>query len=421
MLIGVPKETYPGEYRVAIVPTTVAQLKKAKLSVLVEPGAGRAAGYPDSAYESAGAALAGSREELFTSADVLVQVRALGANPEGWQDDLARTHAGQVLIATMDSLSQPQPAAEAARRNLTAFALELVPRISRAQAMDVLSSQANLAGYKAVLLAACALPRIFPMLTTAAGTIVPSKVFVVGAGVAGLQAIATARRLGGVVSGYDVRPAVKEQVESLGARFVELPLEAGEAQDAGGYARAMDAAFYARQAELMGNVLAEHDVVITTAAIPGKPAPILITQEMVERMQPGSVIVDIAAERGGNCALTRAGETVVHNGVTILGPLNLPATMAYHASQLYAKNITTFLLHLVKDGAIQLDREDQITRDTLLTHAGEVVHAWVREQVTPAEAVATAVNEQTAPDAAVGATAQSASGLGKPAPALGGE
>src|SRR5579871_4858328 len=346
MRVGVPRETFPSERRVALGPVAMAALKKAKIEVCVEAGAGAAAGFTDAAYQEAGAALMPSRAEVFAAADVLLQVRALGANPDGWQADLALMREKQTVIAMMDPLGAPQPVLEAARRKVEAFALELMPRITRAQAMDVLSSQANLAGYKAVLLAADTLAKIFPMMMTAAGTITPSRIFVVGAGVAGLQAIATARRLGGVVSAYDVRPAVKEQVESLGARFVQLPLTAEEAQDTGGYARALGPEFYARQAELMGTVVAESDVVITTAAIPGQKAPILITRAMVERMAPGSVLVDIAAERGGNCELTRPGETIVHQGVTIIGPLNISSTLAHHASQLYAKNIMTFLLNM---------------------------------------------------------------------------
>jgi NAD(P) transhydrogenase subunit alpha len=255
---------------------------------------------------------------------------------------------------------------------VTLFALELLPRITRAQSMDVLSSQATVAGYRAVLLAAMALPKMFPMMMTAAGTITPAKVLVVGAGVAGLQAIATAYRLGAVVSAYDVRPAVKEQVQSLGAKFVEMPLDTAAAEAKGGYAQAMDEEFYRRQRELMARVVAESDVVITTAAVPGKKAPVLVTREMVAGMSPGSVIVDLAAERGGNCELTVPGKPVVENGVTILGPINLPAEIAYHASQLYSKNISTFLLSLVKEGQIQLDMEDEVVRDTLVAKDGKV-------------------------------------------------
>jgi NAD(P) transhydrogenase subunit alpha len=360
---------------------TLAHLKKAKLEVMIESGAGASAGFLDAAYADHGASIAASRREVFSAADVILQVRALGANPEGWQADLELMRPGQVLIAVMDPLSAPEPAQAAAARGIEAFALDLVPRITRAQAMDVLSSQANLAGYKAALLGADALPKIFPMLMTAAGTITAAKVLVVGAGVAGLQAIATARRLGAVVSAYDVRPAAREQVESLGARFVELPLEAAGAQDAGGYAKALGEEFYQRQAALMTEVVSQSDVVITTAAIPGQKAPVLITREMVEKMQPGSVIVDIAAERGGNCELTRPGETCQHQGVTIIGPLNIPSMLAYHASQLFAKNVSTFLINMVKDGALQADTQDEIVRETLLTSGGEVVLARVRERL----------------------------------------
>ncbi|MEJ5251709.1 MAG: Re/Si-specific NAD(P)(+) transhydrogenase subunit alpha [Chthonomonadetes bacterium] len=381
MRIGVVHETFPGETRVAVVPGTVGTLKKAQLDVLIQAGAGKAAGFSDLEYTEAGATVLPSREEVIASADVVLQVRALGANPEGYQRDLSLAREGQVWIAMMDPLWMPEPVAEAAQKGIIAFALELVPRITRAQPMDVLSSQSNLAGYKAVLLAATSLSKIFPMMMTAAGTITPARVFVIGAGVAGLQAIATARRLGAVVSAYDVRPAVREQVESLGARFVELPLEVEEAQDAGGYARALGEDFYRRQAQMMSSVLPENDVVITTAAVPGQRAPVLITREMVEAMRPGSVIVDLAAERGGNCELTQPGQTVVHEGVIIMGPLNLSATMPYHASQLYARNIASFAVNLLKGGELNLDMEDQIIRDTLLTREGQVVHPRVREKL----------------------------------------
>lgn len=379
MVVGVPCEVHEGEKRVALAPNVLAQLAKAKVEVLVQSGAGAAAGYPDSAYADGGAKIVADRAGVFSAADVIVQVRALGAAPEGWEADLALMRSGQSLVAHMDPLGAPQPFTAAARAGVTSFALELVPRITRAQSMDVLSSQANLAGYKAVLLGANALVKIFPMMMTAAGTIAPSRVLVLGAGVAGLQAIATAKRLGAVVSAYDVRPAVKEQVESLGARFVELPLDTASAQDQGGYARAMGAEFEKRQKELLAKVVAENDVVITTAAIPGKPAPILITSEAVAAMRPGSVIVDIAAERGGNCAETRPGETVTVGGVTVMGPLNLPATVANHASQLYGKNVVTFLAHLSKEGAVKVDLDDEITRETCVTYGGEVVSARIRE------------------------------------------
>ncbi|MCC6731244.1 MAG: Re/Si-specific NAD(P)(+) transhydrogenase subunit alpha [Chthonomonadales bacterium] len=381
MLVGVPKETYPGERRVALVPAAVGQLAKAGLQVALEPGAGAGAGFADAEYTAAGAALIESRAELFRGAQAIAQVRGLGADPEGSAADLGLMRAGQIVVATMDPLAHPETLRDAAPRGIAAFALELLPRITRAQSMDVLSSQANLAGYKAVLLAADALPKIFPMMMTAAGTLSPSRVLVIGAGVAGLQAIATARRLGAVVSAYDVRPAVKEQVESLGARFVELALEAGESQDTGGYARAMDEAFYKRQAELMGKVVAESDVVITTAAVPGQAAPKLVAREHVERMRPGSVVVDIAAERGGNCEVTRPGETVVHRGVSVIGPLNLPSTLANHASQLYARNVATFLAHILKDGALRPADDDPIARETLVVAGGEVVHPRIRERL----------------------------------------
>lgn len=381
MRIGVTQETFPGETRVAVVPSAVAALKKAQVEVLVQAGAGKGAGFSDLEYSEAGATVVPTREEVIAQADVILQVRALGANSEGYQKDLALAREGQVWIAMMDPLWAPEPVAEAAQKGIIAFALELVPRITRAQPMDVLSSQSNLAGYKAVLLAANSLSKIFPMMMTAAGTITPARVFVMGAGVAGLQAIATARRLGAVVSAYDVRPAVREQVESLGARFVELPLEVQDAQDVGGYARALGEDFYRRQAQMMSSVLPQNDVVITTAAVPGQRAPVLITREMVEAMRPGSVIVDLAAERGGNCELTQPGQTVLHEGVTIIGPLNLPATMPYHASQLYARNITSFAVNLLKGGTLNLDMEDQIICDMLLTRNGQVVHPRVREKL----------------------------------------
>jgi NAD(P) transhydrogenase subunit alpha len=379
LIIGVPRETFPGERRVALVPAAVAPLAKAGMSVLVEPGAGVEAGFSDAAYVDKGARVAADRDEVFRAADVIVQVRAFGANPESGRADLERLRAGQAVVASCEPLGEPRALADAAPRGAAVFALELVPRITRAQSMDVLSSMATVAGYKAVLMAADRLPRMFPMMMTAAGTITPAKVFVIGAGVAGLQAIATAKRLGATVRAYDVRPAVREQVESLGARFVELPLEAGQAEGAGGYARAMDDDFYRRQRELLGNVVAASDVVIATAAVPGKRAPILVTADAVRAMVPGSVVVDLAAERGGNCELTRPGDTVVENGVAVLGPVNLAATIPFHASEMYSKNVSTFLLNLVKDRRLDLDRDDPILRETLVTRGGEVVNARVRE------------------------------------------
>lgn len=381
MRIGVAKETAPQERRVALVPTVVGHLAKAGLEVLMEAGAGEAAGFPDSAYESAGVRLTASRREVYEAAEIVAQVRAAGADSSIQEHSSGLLRPGQILVAMLDPLGAPEAAAKAATTGAVLFALELLPRITRAQTMDVLSSQANLAGYKAVLLAAEALPKIFPMMMTAAGTISPSRVFVIGAGVAGLQAIATARRLGAVVSAYDVRPAVKEQVESLGARFVELPIPAEQAQDAGGYAKALGEEFYRKQAELMAETLAESDVVITTAAVPGQKAPILVSREQVERMHPGSVIVDLAAERGGNCEVTVPGQTIVHAGVTVMGPLNLPSTVAYHASQLYARNVAAFVANLVKDGAVSLDAEDEIVRETMVARDGQVVHPRVREKL----------------------------------------
>lgn len=376
MIVGVARETYPGEQRVAVVPATLPTLAKAGIEVVLESGAGHAAGFRDSDYLAKGAKVVTTRDEVFR-ADVMLQVRSAGANPTLGEADLARTRPGQVFIGMCEPLSEPQAVAQWAAAGATVFALELLPRITRAQSMDVLSSMATIAGYEAVLMAAQALPKIFPMLMTAAGTITPAKVFIVGAGVAGLQAIATARRLGAVVSAYDVRPAVKEQVQSLGAKFVEMKLEAAEG--AGGYARAMDEDFYRRQRQMMAEVVAQQDVVITTAAVPGQKAPVLITAEMVAGMKPGAVIVDLAAERGGNCELTEAGTTVERDGVKILGPVNLPSEAARDASQMYARNLATFLTLLVKEGRVNLNMEDEIIRDTLVARDGNVVHPRVRQ------------------------------------------
>jgi len=374
MRVVVHRETYPGESRVALVPGVVAPLVERGITVAVEAGAGTAAGFPDHSYQEHGADIVDSRDDLFAQADVVLQVRAAGANPEAGQADYERLRAGQVVIGLCEPLGPLAPIEAMAQRGVTLLSLELMPRITKAQSMDVLSSMATIAGYKAVLLAADALPRLFPLLMTAAGTLTAARVLVVGAGVAGLQAIATARRLGAVVDAYDVRPVVKEQVESLGARFVELELDTQTAQDQGGYAKALGEEFYRRQQELMAKVVAGADVVITTAAIPGKQAPVLVTEAMVAGMRPGSVVVDLAAERGGNCALTVAGETVSRAGVKILGPLNLPSMVATHASQMFAKNITTFFFHLLADDSVVVDPTDDITVATLLTHQGAVVH-----------------------------------------------
>lgn len=379
MIIGVPKETYPDEHRVALIPSLIPALQKAQLEVIVERNAGAPAGYPDSAFTEKGAKIASSRAQIFESAEIVVQLRLLGANPEQGQADLAFLRPGQILIGMAEALSAPEAVKELASRGVTTFAMELIPRISRAQSMDVLSSMGMVAGYKAVLLAADSLPKMFPMLMTAAGTVTPAKVFVIGAGVAGLQAISMARRLGAAVEAYDIRPAVKEQILSLGAKFIELPLETTDAEDKGGYAKVQDESFYQRQRGLLARVIASSDVVISTAAVPGKKAPILITAEMVSSMTPGSVIVDLAAERGGNCELTKPNHTIVAHGVTIHGQENLAGTVPYHASQMYAKNISTFLNHLIKKGEVKINLEDEITKETLLTRNGEVVHPRIRE------------------------------------------
>ena len=378
MIVGVLKETFPGETRVSLVPSSVPILAKKGCQVLVETGAGEEAGHADAAYREKGAEVA-SRDQVVQRADVLAQVRGPGANPDRGQEDLAAYREGQIVVGYQEPLSEPGTVQALADRKVVALAMEMMPRITRAQSMDVLSSMATVAGYRAVLLAAVRAPRLFPMLMTAAGTLTPAKVFIVGVGVAGLQAIATARRLGAVVSAYDVRPAVKEQVMSLGAKFVEFDLETGGAEDRGGYAREQSEDFLRRQREEMARVVSEHDVVITTAAVPGKKAPILVTAEMVRGMQPGSVIVDLAAERGGNCELTRPGEEVVENGVLILGPLNMAAAHPLHASQMYARNVSNLLTSLLKDGQLQLDLSDEVVAGILLTRDGEVVHPRVRE------------------------------------------
>lgn len=376
MRVAITKETFPGERRVALTPANVPQLVKAGLSVLVEQGAGVAAGFPDAAYTAKDARIV-DRDEAF-SADIVLQVRCLGANPAG-RDDLPRLQRGQWLIGLCDPLGSPAAIDEIARTGASLFALELLPRITRAQVMDVLSSMATVQGYRAVLLAAVELPKLFPMMMTAAGTLTAARVFVIGVGVAGLQAIATAKRLGGIVQAYDVRPQCREQVESLGGKFVELPLEAGDAQDKGGYAKALGEDFYRRQRELMARVVAESDVVITTAAIPGKKSPLLVTADAVAAMHPGAVIIDLAAERGGNCELTQADERVVAHGVTILGPTNLPSEVPHHASLMFSNNVTKFLLNFVKKGERQLDLNDEIARETLVARDGDVVSPRIRE------------------------------------------
>jgi NAD(P) transhydrogenase subunit alpha len=379
VIIGVPRESYPGERRVALVPLVVPSLAKAGHEVVVEAGAGVAAGYPDAQYVEKGAKILPTRAEVFAQADLIVQVLAYGSNDLTGEADLRLLRRGQILIGFLRPLSSAEVLQKLAATGVTSFAVELMPRTTRAQSMDALSSMGTICGYKAVLLAADALPRILPMLTTAAGTITPGRVFVIGAGVAGLQAIATARRLGAVTSAYDMRPAAKEQVQSLGGRFVELPIEAANAQDARGYGVAQDESFYRRQRELLGKVVAESDIVITAAVVPGKKSPILVTEDMVKSMAPGSVVLDLASERGGNCELTEPGKTIAKHGVTIIGRINMASDVPYHASQMYARNLTAFLLHLTKDGKLQLNLQDEIIRETLLTRDGEIANQRVRE------------------------------------------
>ena len=383
MKIGVLKETFPGERRVAMTPNLIPGLVKAGHAIVVQAGAGEAAGFLDTQYVEKGATI-GTRGDAL-GAELLLQIRGLGANPDAGRADLEHFQRFQILIAMVDPLALPKLAKEIADRGITLFALELMPRITRAQSMDVLSSMATVAGYRAVILAAAALPKLFPMMTTAAGTITPAKVFIMGAGVAGLQAIASARRMGAVVSATDVRAAVREQVQSLGAKFVETPVAAAQAEGSGGYAKALDEDTYKKQREAMSKVVAESDVVITTAAIPGRKAPILLTEEMVKLMQPRSVVVDLAAERGGNCELTKPGRTIEAHGVTIIGNDNLPSDIPYHASQMFGKNVVTFLQHLVSEGLPgKVNLEDEITRETLICRDGELVNARVRELLAKA-------------------------------------
>src|SRR6202051_169647 len=345
MIVGVPRETYPGERRVALVPIVIPNLAKAGMEVIIEAGAGAAAGFPRAEYAAKGAKVVADRAQVFAEADIITQMLCYGSNDQTGRADLPLFHRNQVLIGFLRPMGSLETIQEIATAGVTSFSVELMPRTTRAQSMDALSSMGTMCGYKAVLIAADTLPKIFPMLTTAAGTITPARVLVIGAGVAGVEGISTARRLGAVVSAYDLRPAAKEQVQSLGGRFVELPLEAKDAQDAGGYAKAQDEDFYRRQRELLGKVVAESDVVITAAVIPGKTSPVLVTREMVAGMAPGSVIVDLAAERGGNCEYTEGGKGVIDHGVTIIGFFNLATAVPYHASQMYARNITAFLLY----------------------------------------------------------------------------
>ncbi|MEE8349820.1 MAG: Re/Si-specific NAD(P)(+) transhydrogenase subunit alpha [Acidobacteriota bacterium] len=377
MILGVPAESLPDEHRVALIPAVVPTLMKLGLEVLFEEGAGKAAGFPDGEYQEKGARLVPDRAQLFSSADVLLKVHNLTTDTE--QAEMDQIRSGQVLLGLLNPLGNSAAIERLAAKGMTSFALEFLPRISRAQSMDALTSMAMMAGYKASLMAADTVNKMYPLMMTAAGTITPARVFVIGAGVAGLAAIANSHRLGAVVHAYDVRPAVKEQVESLGAKFVELELDTEKAEGSGGYAQVMDEDFYRRQRELMTQVVAQSDVVITTALIPGAQAPMLITEEAVRGMSPGSVIVDLAAEGGGNCELTQARDTVITHDVTIMGPVNLASALPYHASQMYARNLVAFLQNLIQEGEIHLNQEDPIIADTLLTHEGEVVNPRLRE------------------------------------------
>ena len=381
MKVAVVRETYPGERRVALVPAVVPLLIKAGWQVLVETGAGEAAGFSDEEYRAKGVEEFADRKTAFEQADVVLQVRSLGSNNEAGRADLELLRPKQVVIGCCDPLGNPQAIKELADQKTTLFAMEMIPRITRAQSMDVLSSMATIAGYKAVLQAADHLPKLFPMLMTAAGTLVAAKVLVIGAGVAGLQAIASARRLGAVVQAYDVRAVVKEQIESLGAKFVELKLDTGDAEDKGGYAKQLSEEQVKMQQAQLADIIAECDVCITTAAIPGRPSPLLVTADAVKRMRPGSVIVDLAAERGGNCELSQADQTVVEHGVTILAPTNLPSEVPQHASQMYAKNLVTFLLHMTHEGKLDIDLKDEVIRDTLAAKDGQVQNQRLRDML----------------------------------------
>ena len=395
LTIGVPRETAAGERRVALIPDTVKRLTGSGVGVVVEAGAGEGAFIDDAAFEAAGAMVAPDAASLYRKVDLVIRVQRPNIDPASGQDEVDPLRDGSALIALLAPLTNPELVERLAAKRITAFSMDAIPRITRAQSMDVLSSQSTVAGYKAVLLAADFLPKFFPMLTTAAGSITPAKVLVVGAGVAGLQAIATARRLGAVVEAYDTRPVVKEQVESLGGRFVEIDVDTADTQTAGGYAKEVSADILRRQQEVLADRAARSDVVITTALVPGRPAPRLISAETVERMRPGSVIVDLAAETGGNCELTEPGEIVVRHGVTIIGLLNLPSAMAVHASQMYAKNVQNLLALLVKDGRFEPDYQDEVVAGTCITRDGEVVHEATRQRMglgaaAPAEPVAPA-------------------------------
>ncbi len=372
MIVGVPKETDPGERRVALVPELVPKLTKAGMEVVLQASAGVGAGFPDCAYAESGAHI---EPEVFKKAEVLLKVQPPTI------EEIGRMHECSVFIGFLQPYGNAAAIKALATRKVTAFSMELMPRIARAQPMDALSAMSTIAGYKAVLIAANRLPKFFPLLMTAVGTVTPAKVFVIGAGVAGLQAIGTAKRLGAIVDAYDTRPAVKEQVESLGARFAELGLEAKDAEDKSGYAKAQSEEFYRKQQEMMWKYVSAADVVIPTALVPGQRAPVLITEEMVRGMRPGSVIVDLAAEQGGNCALTEPGQEVLKDGVVIIGPLNLPSTVPFQASEMYARAVTNYLAHLLKDAELYLDLDDELTRGPLVTHQGEVLHEVVKARL----------------------------------------
>ena len=371
-IVSVPKESVPGEQRVALVPELVPRLTEAGLEVAVQSGAGELAGFFDEGYEAKGAQL---EAEVFHKADILLKVQPPTIN------EISRMKEDSVLICFLQPYTNATAITALAARQITAFSMELMPRMTRAQQMDALSAMSTIAGYKAVLIAASRLPKFFPLLMTAAGTVTPARVFVIGAGVAGLQAIGTAKRLGAVVEAYDTRPAVKEQVESLGAKFAEMGIAAKDAEDKSGYAKAQSEEFYQKQQEMMFKYVAAADVVIPTALVPGQRAPILITEEMVRGMRPGSVIVDLAAEQGGNCALTEPGREIVRHRVVIIGAINLPSTIPFHASEMYARTVTSYLVHLLKDGRLHLDLEDELTRCPLVTHQGEVVHEVVKARL----------------------------------------
>ncbi len=380
MIIGVPKEIADGERRVGLVPEGVKALKQAGADLLIESGAGLEAGFDDQSYRDEEARIASSAAELYGAADIVIKVMPPQAGgPAG--DEVEVLREGTALICLMKPLDIPELIARLAARKVDVFSVEMMPRITRAQSMDVLSSQSTIAGYRAVLLAAMALPRVFPMMVTAAGTLRPAKAFIIGAGVAGLQALGSAKRIGAITSAYDTRAAVREQVQSVGAKFIELNLDSGDSEDSGGYAKAETEEFYIKQRQELGKHVAASDVVITTALVPGREAPLLITADAVKNMRPGSVVVDLAAEKGGNCELTEADKDVVVNGVTIIGHTNLPAEVPAHASQMYSKNLTTFLDHLLDEGKLVIDREDEITSGTLVSYQGEVVSEMIRSRL----------------------------------------